>query len=101
METQETKSADSVRCSEWVGEAPPATPESEGWWWVVDGRYAPEPEPAKVWIGQAGLTVWQWGEESPSLVRDCGHLRWGGRLAVTGASPTGELCERRGKERGS
>jgi len=79
-----------VRSSAWVGDAPPATPDSEGWWWVVDTLDDEErPLPADVRLHNGDLHVRVFGWEYSVLVNRCG-LRWGGRLAVNGASPAGE-----------
>ena len=83
--------------SAWVGDAPPATPDSEGWWWVADPETR-EGQPVPAWVStQNGeLVVHIWGAEWSHFIQQFrGRLRWGGRLAVNGASPTSKFNERR------
>lgn len=84
-----------VRSSKLVCDAPPLTPDANGWWWrwwndamcpcivtyLEDGGYG-DPALKCVMLNRHGGT-WNW------LMRPRAKKgRWGGRLAVNGASHT-------------
>lgn len=90
-----------VSSSEWLCEVPPATPDSEGWRWVMDDMEPRQgPKPALVSIYDGELHVQKWGWDYSILATRCA-LRWGPRLAVPGTSPSDALCRPADSGRGA
>lgn len=92
-----------LRSMPWVGEAPPMTPEADGWWWVwVDGQWCAATlrfEPESV-IRDATIRITflrGTGGMSGDTMRaaDVSGEVWGGRIAVPGDSPNAKIS---GKE---
>jgi len=90
---------ETLRSSAWLDEAPPATPESEGWWWVKWGDR--KPTPALVSYIDGGLTVRPFGQlHNFCLAAYDPELSWGGRIAVPGASSSDPSSATRGEKHG-
>lgn len=90
-------SEETVRSGAWLGEAPPTTPESEGWWWVrrvpqsTWERDNPRVALLKMVAGTLIASIWRWSGEHD--VRTMEHWEWGGRIAVPGASPNKQIAD--------
>ncbi len=83
-----------LRSMPWVGEAPPMTPEANGWWWLWNDEQwcAATVEHYESYSGARLMVKWmrQTGGMSADSLRpdEVAAEAWGGRLAVPGASPT-------------